>query len=301
MENYNRVIYFNINYSCNSHCLFCISPSTEQYPNQKLIPCKDILEILARMSPDRKDLIVINGGEPTIHPEFYTIISSIAILFNTNVRIYTNAIALKVPKLNFNARVSFVIPIHGTADIHDYITGTPSSFVNTISNIRNLQQYHFRYTLKFIITTQMIQQAFDVTRFLPDYGLRPNEIMLARMNTTKISRRNQFPPPKFLDLKNYVDRQTHYLLDTIPIKFLDIPPCFFEQEKKKIQSTAKIFRKIPKFYFSDYNHRSTQHMYHKKVKIGDHCDTCCFETLCTIMSQSYLTLSYNKEWEIVAE
>ena len=67
----NRVIYFNITYKCNLDCVFCFSNSTS--PNGKVMGLSAIFDSLLKLKPEKSDLIVLNGGEPTLHPEFYNI------------------------------------------------------------------------------------------------------------------------------------------------------------------------------------------------------------------------------------
>ena len=295
----NRVIYFNINYVCNNHCLFCFSSSTSMKSNREAISCQEIFRRLNDFGVNTTDLIVINGGEPTIHPEFYKIMGNLTNCYNAAITVYTNGVSLDVAHLPAESRIMFVVPIHGPATIHNEITRNPVAFKATLTHLRELGQTSFRYALKFIINEQIIQMAFDIGSFLKENELCPCEVVLARMNETKISRKNHYNVPQLSSLRDYLNCQIRNLHSHVSLKLLDIPPCLVDAISTPNDICA--FQKSPQFYFNDPHYVMKQRAYYKQVKLGNHCMGCLFENICTIMSGSYLTLAYHKGWVLESE
>ena len=84
-----KVFYFNINYTCNNRCVFCISHNVSR---NKIEIAKD--EIFKRLNEQHfhdGDYLILNGGEPTIHSQFYQIINGLSNL-NLIVKIYSNGL-----------------------------------------------------------------------------------------------------------------------------------------------------------------------------------------------------------------
>lgn len=295
----NRIIYFNINYVCNNHCLFCFSSSTGTKFDYGVVSCQDCLRRLNSIGVTADDLIVINGGEPTLHSEFYELMDSLTNYYNAKIVVYTNGVSLNAEYLPSGSRITFVIPVHGPASIHNKITRNPESFQATMAHLRELERFNFRYALKFIINEQMIQNTFNIKTFLIENELSPCEIVLARMNETKISRENHYAVPHSSYFRSYMNCQLQNLCSYVPLKLLDVPPCLVDGIS--IHKDICINQKSPQFYFNDPNHIMEQRNYYKQVQIGDHCASCAFRNICTLMSRSYLTLAYHAGWSIEPE
>lgn len=293
-----RVIYFNVNYICNNRCLFCFSSSTSGGDRKGCISHQEMLRRIKAIEPNSDDLIVINGGEPTLHPQFYELLISLMNCNNARIVVYTNAISLDVTQL-VNSEVTFVIPIHGSASVHNEITQNPTSYDSTMACIQELQNANYQYSLKFIINEEMIFKGFNIKEFLIENRLSPSEVILARMNETKTSRKNCYAVPQPLDVKRYFNYQVQVLKNFTALKILDIPPCFVDE--LSASKPINVFQNKPQFYFNDEDHVMEKRDYYKQVKIGDHCRGCVYEELCDLMSESYLTLAFVKKWLIIPE
>ena len=168
-----------------------------------------------------------------------------------------------------------------------------------MAHLCELDRLNFRYTLKFIINEQMIQKDFHIRAFLLENNLSPVEVVLARLNETKNSRENHYAVPRPIRIQKYLNCQIQALQSCVPLKLLDIPPCFVKDivTPKDIH----ISQGNPKFFFNDCDNNMEQRNYYKQVKIGNHCIGCAFEKLCDLMSGSYLTLACHNGWVIEPE
>lgn len=73
---YNYIGVF-LTFACNLHCSYCINRFGELLPVRRTLSGEEWLSGLNRIVP-RSDLPVsLQGGEPTLHPDFFTIVNSI--------------------------------------------------------------------------------------------------------------------------------------------------------------------------------------------------------------------------------
>jgi sulfatase maturation enzyme AslB (radical SAM superfamily) len=257
----------------------------------------ELITEIINVHPNRDDLIVLNGGEPTIHPSFYKLIAKLQDVVPSEIAIYSNGISIKTKEMRKSDKTFLIIPIHGLESTHDKITQTPKSFIHTLENIHNLDLNGYRYRIKFIINESMINSNFNFYDFLIAYHLNPEEVIIARLNETKKSKRNQVRLPSNGQLRLYIQHQVNSLKNLFRLKFLDIPPCWLN-DCNFINSTYN----VPDFYFTDPNNKMKNRSYYKDVMIGKNCIGCKHYVHCKTMSNSYLTLSlYNNEYILERE
>lgn len=291
----NSIYYFNINYSCNNKCIFCFSHNTGN-------ECRNIdFNLFAKniqsASPDESDKIIINGGEPSLHPDFYKTLNYIENHFCSNTVVYTNGTLLKTNELKKLKRTFFVIPIHGCKNLHNEITRNIFSFDQTIYGVQELQNENLPYAIKFILNKDMVESDFQIYDFLQTNNLHPNKIFLARLNKTIKAVQNNVQYPSFFDLQKYLHKCHNSLKKIYELIYLDIPLCFIMDEDNHIQLPT-----TPSFFYADYRKNLTKKSYYKEIKIlGEKCRTCQHNPICSIMQNSYLTLDFQKEWKLILE
>ena len=87
-----KTLYCAIGYVCNEHCRFC--PCSEGSVNVPSLTYDEICSTIRRAIEERGvENILLSGGEPTIHPEFFRILEFIKGL-NVNISMLTNALRL---------------------------------------------------------------------------------------------------------------------------------------------------------------------------------------------------------------
>ena len=291
----NSIYYFNINFSCNNKCVYCFSHSTGE--ERRDVIFEQFTQNLQSVKPGETDKICINGGEPSLHPHFYQILRFIEKHFSTHTVVYTNGTLLKREELRGLKRTSFVIPIHGNEELHNKITRNKSSYSQTISGLQALQQEKLPFAIKFILNKEMVESEFKIPVFLQIHNLHPNKIFLARLNKTQKAVLNQVQYPSFEELQKYLTKCHNDLSNTFELIYLDIPLCFIYDKGDKLS-----LPQIPIFLYSDYRKTLVEKNYYKEIKIlGDRCKNCPKEAICSIMQDSYLTLSFRKEWKLVVE
>ncbi len=288
-----NIYYFNIDYFCNNNCVFCLSSSTGT--TKKTIAFEDFLNTVKRLNINENDLIVLNGGEPTLHPSFYNILLFLYKQYNSSVAIYSNGTNLDILKIPNSSRFRFIIPIHGNKSLHDCITQNSGSFDKTLKNIYLLQQKKCKVNIKFIVSQEMIESNFNIQNFLERKKLFPDTIIIARMNNTEKSKKNNVKSLFMPQFSDFIQKSYINLRKKMRVEFLDVPICFLPDfENYNIQKT-------PSFYFSDYNHNLQKRNYLKKIRILENCKVCKQIKICKSLESSYLTPIYDKQWIIDCE
>lgn len=137
-----RLLYFNINYACNNNCMLCAAGSRQARARRKEIEASIVSKILDERNTGTGDIVVVNGGEPTVHPEIISILKDAS---NRGSFVYLFSNGLKFSEMDFASAVveagvnRIAIPIYShTAKTHDFLTRHKGSFADTMGGIKNL-------------------------------------------------------------------------------------------------------------------------------------------------------------------
>ena len=285
-----RIFYYNINYFCNNKCVFCFSSSTGE--KDGIVTRMQIIEDIKAQKMGKDDLIVINGGEPTLHTDFYKIVQYIIEETDSHISIYTNGTILDASSIPDTDRIKIIIPIHGSEVIHNRITQNKNSYKETIKSLLSLQEKKCITGLKFIVSKALIESNFKIIDFMENEGITPDEIIIARQNVTKKSIANRFDEMGIDDYGKYVSDAFYMLKSNYKLVFLDTPMCMLpglNNEKMGCEVP-------PEFFFSDCNNRLENRKYYKQIMILPQCKGCVNINKCTMISRSYLTTVFDKEW-----
>lgn len=112
-------MYIQITTRCNMHCVHCGMACEAQGEDMPV----DIFKAACELAEDRGDMISLGGGEPTLHPDFWTFIGmSLGYAEDSNVWLATNGsqtnIALKLARM---AQVGIIGCALSLDDYHDPI------------------------------------------------------------------------------------------------------------------------------------------------------------------------------------
>ena len=252
------------------------------------ISCGEILKRLKRKNADGTDLIVINGGEPSIHKEFQNILRKLSVE-DYDMVVYTNGRRLsefEYENVNKN-KIMFIVPIHGNEKTHDQITQSVGSFKETLVSLKYLEESGIKYTVKFILSKEMLQTQFDVKAFLSTHELNPCAIMFSRLNETIKSKKNSYVIEPIEKIYSYLKVQREEIYNFVKLRYLDIPPCKIPVEEGKIMYENKTVLPELHFFFNDANHDMEERLYHKERMQFPQCVYCKYSKLCDFLSNSY--------------
>ncbi len=134
--------YFNITYACNSCCIFCAA--NFQGGNRRLADMQpaQFRFLLHEADVRAGDQVVINGGEPTVHPDFFEFLAALRerqaypILFTNGVRLHEQAFTAKLAQYSpMNIRVPF---FSARPQLHDRLTGRADNFAKTLAGFAQI-------------------------------------------------------------------------------------------------------------------------------------------------------------------
>ena len=172
-----RVHYFNITYACNSRCSFCAADIAAKWRADATasMPLARFEAALDELSVNERDQVILNGGEPTMHPEFVGFLRAIAsrgakrTVFTNGRRLCEESLARKIALCG---PVELLIPIYSPDSArHDACTGVPGSLAQTLDGLRmivDLQRCGFKLPveIRLLLSRQTAPLAADVVRFL---------------------------------------------------------------------------------------------------------------------------------------
>lgn len=123
---------------CNQRCLFCLDRHAQ---TGGVLPLASLRRELAQARKQGYRRVVLSGGEPTVHPEFVSIVRMARELGYGHVQTITNGRRMCYPGFLRQAvdaglgEVTF--SLHGnTPELHDRLTRVPGSFVQAVSALR---------------------------------------------------------------------------------------------------------------------------------------------------------------------
>ena len=133
--------------ACNSNCIMCPMSSDARRRGNRLLD-EDAWEILENLSEDTEH-IDIPGGEPFLNASLVMeVMQALNVRYpQIPVQILTNGRALSLPSIQrkiqplVTARYRFAVPVHaGNAALHDSITQSPDSFMQTLHGLEFLSK-----------------------------------------------------------------------------------------------------------------------------------------------------------------
>lgn len=148
---------------CNSHCLMCSQPPTQQEDSWLFNEAMDIIKLVE----EAPSVIGISGGEPTLHSRrLRTLLDTIHSRWpTTQVEVLTNArhlcdqglAALLLDGLPIG-RTKWLVPLYGASDeVHDFVVQSPGAFDETIAGLLHLQQYGQPIQLRTVLVRPVIK------------------------------------------------------------------------------------------------------------------------------------------------
>lgn len=157
--------------TCNLRCEFCYfidRVRTKEHAEHAFMPiekakkiCRTLVDIYGNSAID------IEGGEPTLYPAIFELIS-----YCCEIGLYptliTNALVLDNPERcrRFQAAGvrDFKISIHGLGDVHDTLVGRKGAHQRQMRALRNLAECGIPFRFNVVLTRAVVPQLPDLAR-----------------------------------------------------------------------------------------------------------------------------------------
>lgn len=282
----NKVYYININYLCDNKCIFCYSHNTNNLKNSNF-SLKRLEELFKKYKISSNDRVILNGGEPLLHKEIDGILNflhkkCVEILIFTNGR--------NIRKLNpkyLNNKIRFIVPIHGSRDIHNYITGDKKSFDETMDSLNWLFYNNFNclVDMKIILNEKTIEKegfekSLEIWKKIPFN----NAIHITKMMETKVSKINNCKKLDDKKIKKYNLKLFNEFKELKKIKFYST--CIYEVLNLKNYEIIENQFQV-KLLYVDYQSEK----YIKLKKNTKECERKCeYSTFCFSETEQYNVL-----------
>lgn len=293
-----RLLYFNITYDCNSNCIFCAAGSKQTRARRKEMEASQISRILDKWSA-RGDIVVINGGEPTVHPEIISILEDAS---SRGAFVYLFSNGLKLSDINFahsivEAGISRIaIPIYShLAKTHDLLTRHKGSFANTTKGIKNLfsikeqNKYPLEIELKTLVCLPNMNHLPQIVRMIIEKFPQPDYFLLSSMYVSDAVSSSMHTIVPRLSRCTSVLRQSIDIAVAagLNVCLYYIPLCVLKDQKYAVLCNKVRYRsdKDPDFYFDS----SVPHGIKLKTDSakGENCSKCSFDSSCDGLWKSY--------------
>lgn len=165
--------YFFVIGKCNSNCVMC--PSSEySRRNGTHSDISNLIEI-AKHIPTSVKHLTITGGEPFLIGErIFDLLSFLKDKFeHTDFLILTNGRIFSIEKYakklaeTMPRNCTVAIPVHAsTSDIHDAVTQSSGSFIQTVSGIKRLLSLEVKTELRVVVSNINADYFDDLSKFI---------------------------------------------------------------------------------------------------------------------------------------
>ena len=220
-----RKVIVNLTYRCNNHCVFCAVGDRVARDARTA----DVLAALRRHRDRGVDLLDIDGGEPTLHPDLTTIVAAARELGYARIAVTTNGRTLGLPGVAdalVRAGVTeLLVSLHApTRALQEQLTRAPGSFAQTVAGLRNLLAAAGT-TVRVAVNTTVVRRNLAalpaLARLLGRLGVRHWNVQV--VTPFGRARAAHVPPESALR------RRLGALLDGAPaeltIQVINCPPC----------------------------------------------------------------------------
>jgi MoaA/NifB/PqqE/SkfB family radical SAM enzyme len=153
-----------LGFACNNACVFCAQGSLREKEEGP----PDAIAQIALISPG--DTVAFTGGEPTIHDELPAWIKAAdargaaRVVVQTNgrrlaYRAFTRALREASPRLALDVALQ-----GATAAMHEYHTGTPGSFEQTVRGVRQARAERIPVGITTVVTRSNFRHLGEIAR-----------------------------------------------------------------------------------------------------------------------------------------
>jgi radical SAM protein with 4Fe4S-binding SPASM domain len=174
---YERPIIYSLELTsaCSNRCPGCGNVFASHTPDVAPLSAERWRVLLDEIAPYARKLKV-TGGEPTLHPEFHDIVTTIAER-DIPFTLFTNA-RWQAPRklLSFLQQVpqcvGFLISLHGPDALsHEAFTGVRGSFEEAVENIRRATDAGFVVATSTVLTRHNVSRVETMTEFALSLGV----------------------------------------------------------------------------------------------------------------------------------
>lgn len=260
--------YFFITGKCNSNCIMC--PSSEYSRRHGKDSYAGNLIEIAKHIPTSVNHLTITGGEPfLIGNEIFDFLLYLKEKFEytdflilTNGRIFSIDKYAKMLKDVLPLNCTVAIPVHAAnSEIHDMITQSNNSFIQTITGIKRLLSLDINVELRIVVSSLNADDFYDIAKLIVCELEHIKYVSIIAMEMTgnaAVHKKTVWIPYKQASDK-ISDGILYLIKNGIDVKLYNFPLCTVKKEYWTL---------CEKSISSD------------KIRFGEVCDNCKMRSAC---------------------
>jgi len=169
-----------LNYRCNDRCVFCLDADSHDGTDRSREELKQEILENRRRGASR---LVLSGGEPTIHPDFTSLIRLGQLSGYEHIQVVTNGRMFAYPEFLTRAVEAgldeITFSIHGPdARLHDALTGTRGAYEQAMAGLANaLEDGRPIVNVDIVVTRVNVEHLADMLARLCAAGVREFELL----------------------------------------------------------------------------------------------------------------------------
>jgi MoaA/NifB/PqqE/SkfB family radical SAM enzyme len=186
-----------VGYACNNACIFCAQG--ELRGMRPAVESADVARALSAVVPG--ETVAFVGGEPTLFPELpqwiraATAQSAGRVILQTNgrrlaYRAFAHELAESSPVLRLD------VSLQGSnAAMHEWHTGTPGSFAQTVQGLRNARVERIQVGITTVVTRSNYRHLGEIVRVAHAAGANAVHVVAVEPFGAALRRRSVLVPP----------------------------------------------------------------------------------------------------------
>ncbi|MFH2006086.1 MAG: radical SAM protein [bacterium] len=233
----------NLSYRCNNRCVFCSVGDRERVDGR----LEDQLAALEEAASQGVTLLDLDGGEPTLYPELLAVIDRARELGFERITVTSNGRMLSYENLAASlARrgVDLLISLHGpTAEVHDGLTRTESSFEQTCAGLRRAREVFRHVGVNTTVVRQNLEHLDALAALLVQERVDVWNVQLLTPFGTAIGRADL--APDWEEAVTALRRLLSGWAEQLKIQIVGLPLCGLEElERHGLDDHHKAVRRM---------------------------------------------------------
>jgi len=171
-----KILEIYLNFSCNQRCIHCFN-SDEFRSSHKDLEFKTVAETLFKMRKEGYNWLSLLGGEPTVYPDIFKVVSLAKNLGYRRILTFSNAQKysdkLFVSHIKKSGLTDGVISVFGhTKELHESVTCVPGSFDKVIKAINNLKRKKINIMIVLVLNALNYKYFPEIVKFFLNKGIK---------------------------------------------------------------------------------------------------------------------------------
>jgi len=174
----------DLTYVCDLRCIHCRTNTGEVPAHilRQMMSVPTIVQLVRDLDSLGTFEITFTGGEPTIHPDFWTIVEAATGLRYASITLITNGVSLTTEKMRrlFELGIhSIRVSVDGTREVFARVRKR-DVFDRVMENCLFLQEHAPNFKVLTTVMTENFDDVFELVQYLWRAGIKRQDLILVR-------------------------------------------------------------------------------------------------------------------------